>query len=422
VQGGWVISPCVCFAPAVNYVVSREVFMISERAKKISPSPTLAISAKAKAMQAQGIDVINFGAGEPDFDTPQHIKDAAIDSLQSGFTKYTPTSGTATLKKAICEKLKRENGLDYTPSQVIVSLGAKHSIYNAVLATVNPGDEVIIPAPYWVSYPEIVGMAEGKPVYVSADESTGFTLPIEKLREAVTPKTKMLILNSPSNPTGGVYNQKQIEQIAELAVEKGFYVLSDEIYEKILYDGNKHVSIASLGEDIKKLTLTVNGFSKAFSMTGWRLGYVAAEKPIIDAMDAIQSHSASNLVSFTQPAGEAALNGPQEVVDVMLAEFDKRRKYIVSRLNAIEGITCATPGGAFYVFPNVSALYGRSFNGNVITGSEAFSDYILEQANVAMVAGSGFGADNYVRLSYATSMECIEKGLDRVAEAVANLK
>ena len=268
--------------------------MISDRAKRISPSPTLAISAKAKAMQAQGIDVVNFGAGEPDFDTPQHIKDAAVESLQSGFTKYTPTSGTPDLKKAIVEKLKRDNGLDYGPSEIIVSLGAKHSIYNAVLATVNPGEEVIIPAPYWVSYPEIVGMAGAKPIYIDTDESTGFTMSIDQLRAAVTPRTRMLILNSPCNPTGGVYDRKQIEQIAKLAVEKGFYVLSDEIYEKVIYDGREHVSIASLGEAINKLTITVNGFSKAYSMTGWRLGYVAAEKEIVSAMDAIQSHSASN--------------------------------------------------------------------------------------------------------------------------------
>jgi len=392
--------------------------MISERARRISPSATLAISAKAKAMQAQGIDVVNFGAGEPDFDTPQPIKDAAIESLQSGFTKYTPTSGTPDLKKAIVEKLKRDNGLDFQPSEVIVSLGAKHSIYNAVLATVNPGEEVIIPTPYWVSYPEIVGMADGKPVYVHTDESTGFTMSIEQLRDAVTPKTRMLILNSPSNPTGGVYDRKQIEQIAELAVEKGFYVLSDEIYEKVIYDGREHVSIASLGPEIKQLTITVNGFSKAYSMTGWRLGYIAATKEIVSAMDAIQSHSASNLVSFTQPAGVVALNGPQDMVAKMVAEFDKRRAYIVERLNGIDGVSCYMPGGAFYVFPNVSELYGRRFEGRQITGSDAFAEYMLENANIAMVAGSGFGADNYVRLSYAASMETIAKGLDRMAEAI----
>ncbi len=394
---------------------------ISRRARNVSPSPTLAAAAKAKQMQAEGIDVVGFGAGEPDFDTPQHIKDAAIRSLQAGFTKYTPVSGTPDLKQAICDKLKLDNGLEYKPNQVIVSLGAKHSIYNAVLATIDPGDEVIIPAPYWVSYPEIVKMADGVPVYVESDESTGFTVPIERLRAAVTPKTRMLILNSPSNPTGGVYDRKQIEEIAKLAVEKGFYVLSDEIYGKILYDGREHVSIASLGDDIKKLTITVNGFSKAFSMTGWRLGYVAAEKEIVDAMDAIQSHSASNMVSFTLPAGVEALKGPQDVVDAMVAEFDKRRRYIVDRLNAMDGVTCAMPGGAFYVFPNVSGVYGRKYEGNEITGSDAFADFALDVAQVSLTAGSGFGADNYVRLSYATSMATIEKGMDRLQEAISKL-
>lgn len=396
--------------------------VISQRAKKVSPSPTLAMAAKAKQMRAEGIDVVSFDAGEPDFDTPQHIKDAACKSLQEGFTKYTPVAGTPDLKKAICEKLKADNGLDYEPSQIIVSLGAKHSIYNAVLATIDPGDEVIIPAPYWVSYPEIVKMAEGVPVYVETDESTGFTVPIERLKKAITPKTRMLILNSPSNPTGGVYDRRQIEEIAQLAVEKGFYVLSDEIYEKIIYDGREHVSIASLGTEIKKLTITVNGFSKAYSMTGWRLGYVAAEKEIVNAMEAIQSHSASNMVSFTQPAAVAALKGPQDVVDKMVAEFDRRRKYIVERLNAIDGIECTMPGGAFYVFPNVSGLFGRKYGDKVIDGSDAFCAFALEEARIATVAGSGFGADNYVRFSYATSIENIEKGMDRLAEAVAKLQ
>lgn len=405
-----------------DFGLLRRTAVISERAKRISPSPTLAITAKAKAMQAQGIDVINFGAGEPDFDTPQHIKDAAVESLQKGFTKYTPTSGTPDLKKAIVEKLKRDNGLEYQPNEIIVSLGAKHSIFNAALAVLNEGDECILPAPYWVSYPEIVGMAEGKCVIVETDESAGFTMSIDQLRAAITPKTKMLILNSPSNPTGGVYTRKQIQEIADLAVEKNFYVLSDEIYEKVIYDGLEHVSIASLGDEIKKLTITVNGFSKAYSMTGWRLGYIAASKELVSAMDAIQSHSASNLVSFTQPAGVAALNGPQSVVSDMVAEFDKRRKYIVERLNGIDGITCIMPGGAFYVFPNVSKLYGKSFEGKAIDSSDALADFLLEKANVAAVAGSGFGADNYIRLSYATSMEAIAKGIDRIAEAVARLQ
>lgn len=394
---------------------------ISRNAAGIAPSPTLAITAKAKQMKADGIDVVSFGAGEPDFDTPQFIKDAAIQSLNAGFTKYTPSSGTPDLKQAICDKLLNENGLAYEKSNIIVSLGAKHSIYNAVLATVDPGDEVIIPAPYWVSYPEIVKMAGGVPVYIETDESTSFTASAEAIAAVITPKTRMLILNSPSNPTGGVYSRKQLQDIAELAVEKQFLVLSDEIYEKIIYNGREHVSIASFGEDIKKITITVNGMSKAFSMTGWRLGYVAADKEIVKAMDAIQGHSTSNPVSFTMPAAEAALKGPKSVVQDMVKEFDKRRIYIVDRLNAIPGITCDTPGGAFYVFPNVSELFGKKFGDKVIAGSDSFSEYLLEQALVAVVAGSGFGADNYVRLSYATSMAAIEKGLDRIAQAVSKL-
>lgn len=395
--------------------------MISERAKNISPSPTLAITAKAKQMKADGIDVVSFGAGEPDFDTPQHIKDAAIKSLEAGFTKYTPASGTVDLKQAIVAKLKRDNGIEYDKSQIIVSLGAKHSIYNAVLSTINPGDEVIIPAPYWVSYPEIVKMADGKCVFVNADESTGFTASIEGLKAAVTPKTKMLILNSPSNPTGGVYSKEQLEAIAAFAVEHGIHVLSDEIYEKIIYDERKHISIASLGDDIKKLTITINGLSKAYSMTGWRLGYAAAEKEIVSAMGNIQGHSTSNPVSFTQPAAVAALNGPQDVVSKMVAEFDNRRKYIVDRLNAMDGITCSMPGGAFYVFPNISGLFGRSFKGKTIKGSNCLAEFLLNEALVAVVAGSGFGADSYMRLSYATSMAAIEKGMDRIAEAIKKL-
>ncbi|MFQ3548712.1 MAG: pyridoxal phosphate-dependent aminotransferase [Armatimonadota bacterium] len=394
---------------------------VSVRAGRIAPSPTLAITAKAKQMKADGIDVISFGAGEPDFDTPEHIKDAAIDALKKGMTKYTASAGTPELKKAICAKLKRDNNLEYAPNQIIVSLGAKHSIYNAVLATINPGDEVIIPAPYWVSYPEIVGMADGVPVYIETDESTNFTASVDAIRSVVTPKTKMLILNSPSNPTGGVYTKEQLKAIAELAVEKNFMVLSDEIYEEIIYDNLEHVSIASFGPEIKKLTITINGFSKAYSMTGWRLGYAAAEKDIIDAMDAIQGHSTSNPVSFTQPAAVAALEGNQDVVKEMVTEFDKRRKVIVDKLNAIDGITCANPGGAFYVFPNISGLYGKSLNGRVINGSDDFADVVLDEAKVAVVAGSGFGADKYMRLSYATSMDAIVKGVDRIAEVVKKL-
>ena len=395
---------------------------ISQRAKNTAPSPTLAITSKAKAMKAEGIDVISFGAGEPDFDTPQNIKDAAIKALEAGVTKYTPTSGTPELKKAICAKLKKDNGLDYDPSRIIVSIGAKHSIYNAVLALCNPGDEVIIPAPYWVSYPEMVKLADGISVYIQTDESTGFKMTPDMLKSAVTPKTKILILNSPSNPTGAVYNRSEIEQIAEIAVANGFYVISDEIYEKILYDGNEHVSIASLGPEIKKLTITVNGLSKSHSMTGWRVGYVAAEQEIVAGMTRIQDNTTSNPVSFVQSGAVEALTGPQDSVEEMRKAFDERRKVIVDGLNAIPGIMCPNPGGAFYVFPNISGLIGKSYEGKMITGSESFADYLLNgDAKVAVIPGSGFGADQNVRLAYATSMANIQKGLDRIAKAVAAL-
>jgi len=394
---------------------------ISDRAGQISPSPTLAITAKAKQMQSEGINVISFGAGEPDFDTPQFIKDAAIKSMQSGFTKYTPVGGTVGLKKAIIEKLKRDNKLEYKPNEILVSLGAKHSIYNAVLATVNPGEEVIIPAPYWVSYPEIVKMAGGVPVYISADESTNFCVTANQIKAAITPKTKMLILNSPSNPTGGCYSKEEIEAIAKVIVDANILVLSDEIYETIIYDNAEHVSIASFGEDIKKHTILVNGHSKAYSMTGWRIGYTAATSDIISAMNNIQGHSTSNPVSFTQPAAEIALNSDQSFLKEMLAAFDERRKCIVEKLNAIDGISCPMPSGAFYVFPNVSKLYGKSFNGKVIKTSDDLCEFLLEEANVALVAGSGFGADNYVRLSYATSMDNIIEGVDRIKDAVKRL-
>jgi aspartate aminotransferase len=395
---------------------------ISERAKRVSPSPTLAITAKAKAMKAEGIDIISFGAGEPDFDTPKNIKSTAIQAIEDGFTRYTPTSGIDELKSAIVKKLMDDNGLEYQKSQVIVSNGAKHSIYNAVLALINPGDEVIIPSPYWVSYPEMVKLAEGTSIFVKTDESTGFAATAEMIEKVVTPKTKLLFINSPSNPTGGIYSRKQLQEIADLAVEKGFYVISDEIYEKIIYDGNEHVSIASLGPEIKKQTVTINGFSKSYSMTGWRIGYAAAEPEIVAAMTRIQDHSTSNPVSFVQKGAVEALSGSQDVVGKMLDEFDKRRKVIVSKLCAINGITCAIPGGAFYVFPNVSRLFGKSASGKTIDNSDDLAEYLLEEAKVAVVPGTGFGAPDYVRFSYATSMQAIETGLDRVTGAISKLK
>lgn len=394
---------------------------ISERAKNVSPSPTLAITAKAKAMKAAGIDVISFGAGEPDFDTPENIKAAAIHSLESGFTKYTPTAGIDELRAAISQKLAKDNGLDYPKTQIVVSAGAKHSLYNAVMTIVNPGDEVIIPAPYWVTYPEQVKLAGGIPVYVPTDESTGFVATAEMLSKVVTDKTKLLMLNSPSNPTGGIYSKAQLQEIADLAVSKNIHVISDEIYEKIVYDGNEHVSIASLGPEIKKLTVTINGFSKSYSMTGWRLGYAAAEVDIVQGMSRIQDHSTSNPTSFAQRGAVEALTGPQDAVVMMVTEFDKRRKVIVRRLNEVPGITCATPGGAFYVFPNVSGLIGKSYGEWTISDSDTLAGYLLDEAKIAVIPGSGFGAPNYIRLSYATSMEAIEKGLDRIVEAISKL-
>jgi aspartate aminotransferase len=372
-------------------------------------------------MKAEGIDVVSFGAGEPDFDTPQNVKDAAIKALQAGMTKYTPTSGTPELKKAICDKLKRDNGLEYAPSQIIVSIGAKHSLYNVMLAICDPGDEVIIPAPYWVSYPEMVKLADGVPVYVQTNESTGFRMTPEKLQAAITSETKALVLNSPSNPTGAIYEPAAIAEIARIAVEKGIYVIADEIYEKLVYGNNKMVSIASLGDDIKRLTITVNGLSKSHSMTGWRVGYAAAEQDIISGMSRIQDHSTSNPVSFVQAGAVEALCGPQDAVETMRQAFDERRRVIVDGLNAIPGVVCPNPGGAFYVFPNVSAYYGKSFDGREISGSDSFGEFLLNEAKVAVIPGSGFGADSNIRLSYATSMENIKKGIARIGEAAAKL-
>lgn len=394
---------------------------ISQRATNASPSPTLAITAKANAMKAEGIDVLSFAAGEPDFDTPQNVKDAACKALQAGVTKYTPTAGTPELKQAISEKLRRDNGLDYKPSQIVVSNGAKHSLYNAIMALCDAGDEVIIPTPYWVTYPEQVKLAEGVPVYVQTDETTGFKMTPGMLKVAITPKTKILIFNSPSNPTGAVYTPEEIEAIADIAVEAGIYVISDEIYEKMVYDGNEHVSIASFNDKIKALTVVVNGLSKSSSMTGWRLGYLAAEQEIASAVTKLQDHSTSNPVSFVQSGAVEAISGPQEFTAMMREEFDKRRKYIVGALCDIPGIACPNPGGAFYVFPNVSALFGKTYDGKTIRNSDDFAEYLLEKARVAVIPGSGFGAPRNIRLSYATSMETIRKGMARIAEAVANL-
>lgn len=394
---------------------------LSKRALSINPSPTLGITAKAKALRAQGIDIIGFGAGEPDFDTPDHIKQAAIKALSEGFTKYTPTAGIIELKQAICSRFKEDIGVDYEPSQVIVSCGAKHSIYNIIQVLCEEGDEVIVPAPYWVSYPEQVRVAQATPVIIDTDEKSGFKITPKSLSKHISKKTKLLILNSPSNPTGAVYSREELEGIAKIAVEKGIWVISDEIYDKLVYDGLKSVSIASLGPEIKAKTIVVNGVSKSYAMTGWRIGYVAGDKEIIGAMSNLQDHSTSNPTSIAQRAALAALTGPQDLVQQMAREYEKRRNYMVERINNIAGLSCLMPPGAFYAFVNISGLLGKSLNGKTISGSMDLTEMLLSEAKVAVLPGLPFGADSYLRLSYATSMENIIAGLDRIEEMIKRL-
>lgn len=387
-------------------------YRISKNAAALSPSLTLAIDAKAKQMKAEGEDVVGFGAGEPDFDTPQHIKDAAVKALAEGFTKYTPSSGTLELRKAIADKFQNDNGLTYKPSQIIVSCGGKHSCYNTILATCQEGDEVLIPAPYWVSYPEMAKLAGATPVVLPTTDATEFKITPEQLAEAITPNTRLLVLNSPSNPTGTLYTAAELKAIGDVCVEKGVLIMSDEIYEKLVYDGAEHVSVASFSEAHYNHTIVVHGLAKAYSMTGWRLGFLAAPEPIAKAVDAIQSHSTSNPTSFAQKGGVEALTGPQDHLPVWLAEYDKRRTYACERLNAMPGITCVSAKGAFYLFPNISQT-GLS--------STDFCARLLEEEKVAAVPGIAFGADYGMRISYATSMANIAKGLDRMEEFVRRL-
>ncbi|HEY1787516.1 MAG TPA: pyridoxal phosphate-dependent aminotransferase [Verrucomicrobiae bacterium] len=388
-------------------------YKISQGAASLSPSLTLAIDAKAKAMKAAGEDVVGFGAGEPDFDTPQHIKDAAAKALAAGFTKYTPSSGIPELREAIAEKFKRDNGLSYKPSQIIVSCGGKHSCYNVILATCGAGDEVIIPAPYWLSYPEMAKLAGAKPVVLQTSDKTEFKVTPEQLRRAITPNTRLFILNSPSNPTGSVYTPEEIKALGDVCVEKNVLIMSDEIYEHLLYDGAKHRSVAGISPEHLERTIIVHGFAKAWSMTGWRLGFLAAPEPIAKAIDAVQSHSTSNPCSFAQKGGVAALTGPQDHLVQWLAEFDKRRRFAHSKLNSIPGISCVNAKGAFYLFPNISGTGLKSSD---------FCAKLLETEKVAAVPGVAFGADDYIRLSYATSMANIEKGLDRIDKFCRTLK
>lgn len=396
--------------------------MLSERARKIKPSPTLAIDSKAKALKSEGIDVINFGVGEPDFDTPENIKEAAIKAIRDGFTKYTPVGGIDKLKDAIIEKFIRDNNVHYSREEIIVSCGAKHSLYNIAQALFGPGDEVIIPTPYWVSYPDQVLLNDATPVFAKTEEKDGFILSPEKLESLITEKTKALILNSPSNPTGLTYDRGSLERIAEVCIRRGIYIISDEIYEKLVYAGTSHVSIVSIDKEIKERTIVVNGLSKSHAMTGWRIGFAAGPKEIIKAMTNIQSQSTSNPNSIAQMAAVEALSGPQESVQRMVEEFDRRRRFMIAGLNSIDGVSCLTPNGAFYAFPNISSFFGTSCEGIRISGSSDLALYLLERASVALVSGEAFGEANNIRLSYATSMENIEKGIERIRDALMKLK
>ena len=393
---------------------------LSRRASEAEESVTLAMSAKANAMREKGIDVISFTAGEPDFDTPEHIKKAASDALAKGQTKYTPASGLPALRKAVAAKFKRDNGLDFEPSQVVVSCGAKHSLYNVIQAVLQEGDEAIIPAPYWVSYPAMVKCAGATPVIVDTHERHGLKMTASELEAAITPRTKMLILCSPSNPTGMVYTKAELEALADVVLKKDLLVISDEIYEKLVF-GVPFASIATTRPGMKERTVVVNGASKAYAMTGWRIGYAAGPKDIMEAVGRMQSQSTSNATSIAQHAAIAALDGDQGCVEKMRVEYAKRRDYIVGRLRAIPGIACGEPQGAFYVFPRVSELFGKKHNGKVLQGSVSFAETLLDQAFVGTVPGSGFGADEYIRFSYATSMEKIQAGLDRFEKFVKGL-
>jgi aspartate aminotransferase len=395
--------------------------MLADRMKTLAASPTLAMQAKAKAMRAQGIDVISFGAGEPDFDTPARIKSAAIRAIETGQTKYTEVGGIPELRAAVCHKFKRDNGLDYAPDEVTVSCGAKHTLYNIVMALINPGDEVLIPSPYWVSYPEQVRLLGAVPVPVVTQEATGFDLDPAALRRGVTPRTRMVVLDSPGNPTGAVFSPEALAAVAKLAVERDLWIVSDECYESLTYEG-RHVSIASLSSEAKARTIVVNTCSKAYAMTGWRIGYAAGPKPVIRAMTDVQSQVTSNPTSVAQWAAVEALSGPQDEVAKMAGEFDRRRRVIIEALNAIPGVTCVMPKGAFYAFPNVSGLFGKRAKAGVLRGSADVCAFLLDEARIATVGGVDFGSDAHIRLSYATGLDTIREGLRRMAAAVHTLE
>ena len=395
---------------------------LSKKAQRIEASVTLAITAKAKEMKENGIDVISFGAGEPDFNTPENIINAAIKAMEEGNTKYTSVNGILPLREAICKKFKEDNGLIYKPSQIVVSTGAKQTLANVFLAILNPGDEVIVPNPYWVSYPELIRLADGKPVFVESDESSSYKFTKENLEKAVTEKTKAIILNTPNNPTGTIYNREELTEIAEFAKKYNLIIVSDEMYEKLIYDGESHVSIASISDDAYERTIVINGLSKSYAMTGWRLGYCGATEKIAKLMTNIQSHMTSNVCSITQYAAIEALNGPQDKVKEMIAEFEKRRNYMANTLQEMNNLSIIKPQGAFYIMINIDKCLGKEINGEKINDSMDFSAKLLECEKVAVIPGKAFGLDNYVRVSYATSMELIEKGLERINKFVNKLK
>lgn len=392
--------------------------ILSRKALAIEPSVTLEISAKAKALKDSGIDVISFSIGEPDFNTPENIRQEAIRAIEEGHTKYTPVSGIPQLRKAVCQRLKIDNNLDYSPENILVSSGGKHSIYNAIMAILNPGDEVIIGVPYWVSYPEIVRLADGVPVFIETKEENDFKFGVNDLERVKTARTKALIINTPSNPNGSIYTENELRDIAEWAVKNNIFVISDELYEKLIYDNYKHVSIASFNDQIKDLTILINGMSKAYAMTGWRIGFTAAHKDIIRLMNNIQGQTTSNPSSIAQFASVVGLNDDQSSLDEMKKEFDKRRIYMYETINTIKGLSCRRPKGAFYIMVNISKLKGRTIKGMNLDSSLDIANLLLEKANVAVVPGIGFGDDNYIRLSYATSMDNIEEGLKRIRQVI----
>ncbi len=394
---------------------------LAARVSRITPSPTLAMTATAKAMAAEGIDVVDFSSGEPDFDTPEPVKAAAEAAIRAGFTKYTPSSGIDELRQAIADKLLTEQGLRYEKSQILVSCGAKHSLYNVAEALLEAGDEIIIPTPYWVSYADQALLNDATPVLLPTKEDEGYAINPDELQKLVTLRTKAIIVNSPCNPTGATYNKRTLEAIATIAVKHNLLIISDEIYEKVLYDGATHISIATLGPEVAERTVIINGVSKAYAMTGWRIGYAAGPKPLLTAMANIQSQSTSNPCSISQKAAVAALKLGGPFTEMMVVEFDRRRKAMVQRLNAIPGVSCRMPGGAFYAFPNIGGVLGRTGPNGPVASPQALANYLLKESHVAVVPGEPFGSQHHIRLSYATSMDTITKGLDRIAAAFAKL-